>query len=43
MCFFIHPKHQGVKVATKDINCYKVVTADLRAYYQSNFKYYLNK
>lgn len=43
MCFIIHPKHQKVKIAKKDITCYKVVLPILKAYYYNKFKYTLNQ
>lgn len=44
MCFFIHPKHQDLKIATKDIVCWKrleVTGKNIESPYQGT-NYYID-
>lgn len=46
MCFYIHPKHPKVKIAKRDITCYKVVFPPSFCIYRSSvtgFRYILGK
>ena len=39
MCFLIHPKHQKVKIAEKDITCYKILRKIESSPFDNNYLY----